>query len=168
MKRIIILLVVCLLGTTAYAQNDGTEDSVEIISINGLELGGVYTREEIFAALGGQPDEIYHDEEFPDFYSYTYGQDVFTQRGNQFYGGEISSSRFYISKDIRVGDSIESINKLNVEYNDIGSLDGYVDKQEGVNSFTVSLNEFYIEPEIEQIPSNWFNDVCEFFSNLFA
>ena len=113
MKRIIILLAVCLLGTTAYAQNDGTEDSVEIISINGLELGGVYTREEIFAALGGQPDEIYHDEEFPDFYNYIYGQDVFTQRDNQFYGGEISSSRFYISKGIRVGDSIESINKLN-------------------------------------------------------
>ena len=62
MKRIIILLAVCLLGTTAYAQNDGTEDSVEIISINGLELGGKYTREQIFVALGGQPDEIYHDE----------------------------------------------------------------------------------------------------------
>ncbi len=113
MKQIIILLAVCLLGTIAYTQNDNIEDSVEIISINGLELGGVYTREEIFAALGGQPDEIYHDEEFPDFYNYIYGQDVFTQRDNQFYGGEISSSRFYISKGIRVGDSIESINKLN-------------------------------------------------------
>ena len=112
MKRIIILLAVCLLGTTAYAQNDGTEDPVEIISINGLELGGKYTREQIFAALGGEPDRIVQSEEDPGFFEYHYDKDVFFQMDDEFYGGSIITSRFYISKEIKIGDSIEKINNL--------------------------------------------------------
>ena len=37
-----------------------------------------------------------------------------------------------------------------------------------VNSFVFSLDDFHVEQEIEKLPSNWFNDVCEFFSQLFA
>lgn len=68
----------------------------------------------------------------------------------------------------------QSINELMVEYNELTNpnnvqdMGGYVEKVEGVNSFKLSLDDFYEEPEIEKIPSNWFNDVCEFFSNLFA
>ncbi len=77
----------------------------------------------------------------------------------------LSSQRYEISQ------LTNSINNLTIEYNKLSnqnSADGYVGKVEGVNSFTVSLDEFYVEPEIEKLPSNWFNDVCEFFSSLFA
>ena len=36
------------------------------------------------------------------------------------------------------------------------------------NTATIYLEEMYEEPTIQDIPSNWFNDVCEFFSRLFA
>ena len=106
MKKSIFYLLFALLTLSC------SRNQVGLIAINGLEMCGQYSREEIFAALGGEPDRIYHDEEFPDFYDYIYGQDIFVQRGDEFYGGEITSARFYISKGIRVGDSIESINKL--------------------------------------------------------
>ena len=45
---------------------------------------------------------------------------------------------------------------------------GYVDKKEGVNSFKINVNEIYEEEVLQEVPTNWFNDVCEFFSKLFA
>jgi hypothetical protein len=37
------------------------------------------------------------------------------------------------------------------------------------NTIVVDLSQFYTEPAgPEEIPSNWFNDVCEFLSRLFA
>lgn len=45
--------------------------------------------------------------------------------------------------------------------------ENFVEKDE-TNSAVIYLNEMYEESTIEDIPSNWFNDVCEFFSNLFA
>lgn len=44
---------------------------------------------------------------------------------------------------------------------------GYVEK-DNTNTVYVSLGEFYTEETIEELPSNWFNDVCEFFSRLFG
>ena len=35
-------------------------------------------------------------------------------------------------------------------------------------TIVVKLGEFYEEPVVEEVSSNWFNDVCEFFSKLFA
>ena len=44
----------------------------------------------------------------------------------------------------------------------------YYDKQDGVNSFKININEIYEEEVLQEVPTNWFNDVCEFFSKLFA
>lgn len=45
---------------------------------------------------------------------------------------------------------------------------GYVENSEGADTLTLSIQDFYTEPEVEKLSSNWFNDVCEFFSKLFA
>ncbi len=44
---------------------------------------------------------------------------------------------------------------------------GFVDSSD-INTTSLSIGEVYAEPVIEELPSNWFNDVCDFFSNLFA
>ncbi len=44
---------------------------------------------------------------------------------------------------------------------------GFVDIDE-TNSSYITLGEFYTEQSVQDLPSNWFNDVCEFFSKLFA
>ena len=78
----------------------------------------------------------------------------------------------FAAKQVAINEISQSINELKVEYNELTNQDstnmGYVEKVEGENSFTISLSDFYTEPEIVQLPSNWFNDVCEFFSKLFA
>lgn len=43
----------------------------------------------------------------------------------------------------------------------------FVEKDE-TNSAVIYLDEMFDESTVEGIPSNWFNDVCEFFSKLFA
>lgn len=70
-----------------------------------------------------------------------------------------------------------SISTLNNEYIRVTSEEflknwaeeenGFVEKNEQ-NTLVYQLDELYEEPVIEEIPSNWFNDVCEFFSRLFA
>ena len=71
-----------------------------------------------------------------------------------------------------IGDLKQRISEIEFEYNQIGDTDvnfsGYEKKEDGVNSFVFSLDDFHVEQEIEKLPSNWFNDVCEFFSQLFA
>ena len=51
---------------------------------------------------------------------------------------------------------------------DWAGKNGYVDKEEGVNSFKINIDEIYEEEVLQEVPTNWFNDVCEFFSKLFA
>ena len=36
------------------------------------------------------------------------------------------------------------------------------------NTKTIKIDEVYEEDSVQEVPSNWFNDVCEFFSKLFA
>ena len=79
-------------------------------------------------------------------------------------------------KQITINGLQESISQLKGEYNTMTD-DGYM-KQEASNSGFVEstdsnttvleYGEVYTEPVIEELPSNWFNDVCDFFSNLFA
>lgn len=45
---------------------------------------------------------------------------------------------------------------------------GYVPSEVDKNTFFRDLEEMQVETVIKDIPSNWFNDVCNFFSNLFA
>lgn len=79
----------------------------------------------------------------------------------------------FAAKQAQINEISQSINELKIEYNELTSVgdmssSGYVEKVDGENSFTFSLDEFYTEPEIEKLSSNWFNDVCEFFSKIFA
>ena len=79
-------------------------------------------------------------------------------------------------KQITIEELQASITSLKGEYNKMTD-DGYM-KQEASNSGFVEstdsnttvleYGEIYTQPEIEELPSNWFNDVCDFFSNLFA
>ena len=69
-----------------------------------------------------------------------------------------------------------SINSLTTTYN-VLSDDAEImrkadelgyEKSDESNTFYVSIDELPSEPTVEPLPSNWFNDVCEFFSKLFA
>ena len=45
--------------------------------------------------------------------------------------------------------------------------ENYVVKDD-TNSIVIKVGEVYQESTVQEVPSNWFNDVCEFFSKLFA
>lgn len=69
-----------------------------------------------------------------------------------------------------------SISKLTGEYNMLDDIEylkslasnaGYIEANES-NSMHISLDEMYNEETVEKIPSNWFNDVCEFITSLFG
>lgn len=68
-----------------------------------------------------------------------------------------------------------SISVLSEEYNittgggdfvELAKNNGYVEVSDK-NTTVINLGEFHEEQSIEQLPSNWFNDVCDFLSNLF-
>ena len=103
---------VMMLFVALTAQAEG-ENNVGSIAINGLEVGGKYTREQIFAALGGQPDQIVQGIEYPTFFEYRYGNDRFYQMDDEFYGGDFSTSQVTVSEGIKIGDNVEDVNKLN-------------------------------------------------------
>ena len=44
---------------------------------------------------------------------------------------------------------------------------GFTDKS-NANTMKIPLDDMYNEATIDEIPSNWFNDICEFFSKLIA
>lgn len=89
--------------------------------------------------------------------------------------GKINAS--LASKQTTIRELQTSISVLKSEYN-LMSDDGYVKDNassqlgfvESNDSNTITLNygDIYTEPVIEDLPSNWFNDVCDFFSKLFA
>ncbi len=79
-------------------------------------------------------------------------------------------------KEITIEELQASISDLKTTYNLVSddgtvryeaSKDGFVDRS-AENTTVLSVGEVYTEPTIEDLPSNWFNDVCDFFSNLFA
>lgn len=85
-------------------------------------------------------------------------------------------------KQITINELQSSISSLKAEYNMLSDEGNLIDKvttptSEGGLGFVESNNsnttvleygEIYTEPVIEELPSNWFNDVCDFFSKLFA
>lgn len=88
--------------------------------------------------------------------------------------GKINSS--IADKQIEISELQSRINDLQAEYNSM-SDDGYVKDKATIAGFvdsnssnTTVLNygDVYAESVIEELPSNWFNDVCDFFSNLFS
>jgi hypothetical protein len=92
----------------------------------------------------------------------------------------ISASKIeasFLGKQQQINSLEQSILASEYSYNSVSSNDyvenwaeqnNYVNKQDGVNSFTINIDGIYEEQFVEEVPSNWFNDVCEFFSKLFA
>lgn len=44
---------------------------------------------------------------------------------------------------------------------------GFVESDDS-NTYVVSAGEMFVEEEVQDLPSNWFNDVCDFFTKLFS
>lgn len=70
--------------------------------------------------------------------------------------------------ELRISESEIKYNvKVNKGFDDWAEENGY--KQvNSENTRTIKIDEVYEESTIEEVPTNWFNDVCEFFSKLFA
>lgn len=81
------------------------------------------------------------------------------------------------SKLARINELQLSISELSSEYNKL-SDDGYIKTQatnelgyveaDETNTIVISLGEMYARPNVQEVPSNWFNDVCDFFSKIFG
>ncbi|MBR7172259.1 MAG: hypothetical protein IKD36_00470 [Clostridia bacterium] len=93
--------------------------------------------------------------------------------------GRLNSS--LADKQVEINQLQASIMELQKSYNEmssdqyiIGEVQTPVDegglgfKDAADSTITLSVGDVYTEPVIEELPSNWFNDVCDFFSNLFA
>ena len=82
----------------------------------------------------------------------------------------------FAGKQVEINALTQSIMGLKEEYNLLSDDEqikikaedaGYVDSTDD-NTIVVDFNSYYAEQAIEEVPSNWFNDVCDFFSKLFA
>ncbi len=82
----------------------------------------------------------------------------------------------FASKQLQINQLQEDILNQKASYtwidNDLdlkkwADSNGFHDIQES-NTMVIELDEMYEESSIEELPSNWFNDICEFFSGLFA
>ena len=82
----------------------------------------------------------------------------------------------FAGKQLEINALTQSIMGLKEEYNLLSDDEqikikaedaGYVDSTDD-NTIVVDFNSYYAEQAIEEVPSNWFNDVCDFFSKLFA
>lgn len=105
---------------------------------------------------------------------------LFVSVYNFAYIGKINAS--IADKQIEIEELKASISALKNTYNEVSDEGNLIDKAttpktegglgfvESTNSNTAILKvgEIYTEPVIEELPSNWFNDVCDFLSGLFA
>lgn len=82
----------------------------------------------------------------------------------------------FADKQLQINALEQSISANKASYNEVTSDEymtklatdaGYYEPNE-TNTITIKLGEMFEEPSVEEVPSNWFNDVCEFFSKLFA
>lgn len=82
----------------------------------------------------------------------------------------------FAEKQIEINALTESIIGLKETYAEVSDdeqikidakNEGYVDATDE-NTIVVDFSSYYTEPVVEELPSNWFNDVCEFFAKLFA
>ena len=87
--------------------------------------------------------------------------------------GKINSS--IADKQATINELQANISELQATYNmlsddgyveELATNSGFVDSSESAT--TLNYGEVYTEPVIEDLPSNWFNDVCDFLSGLFA
>ena len=115
MKRIFFILILLL----AMIVNSNAQEKAKVI-VNGLQVCDMYTRAQMYEALGGVPDKIEKSEEGVGEEWFYYGKDVFywysnapyaNEKGiyNYFGGCQIYTDRYVIFDSIRVGDSIEKL-----------------------------------------------------------
>ena len=92
------------------------------------------------------------------------------------FAGAASMKASFAGKQVEINALTQSIMGLKEEYNLLSDDEqikakaensGYVDLTED-NTIVVDFDSYYAEQAIEDVPSNWFNDVCDFFSRLFA
>ncbi len=70
--------------------------------------------------------------------------------------------------EMRISNSEAQYNiKVNDEFNDWVAENGYKPVN-SENTKVIRIDKIYEESTVEEVPTNWFNDVCEFFSKLFA
>lgn len=70
--------------------------------------------------------------------------------------------------ELRISESQTKYNvKVNDEFNEWVEENGY-QYVNSSNTKTIRIDNVYEEDTVQEVPSNWFNDVCEFFSRLFA
>lgn len=114
MKRMFFILP--LLFTMAF---NGNAQQSKVI-VNGLRVCEFYSREQMYEALGGEPDKAEESVEFKGFYDFYYGKDIFywysnapyaNEKGisNYFGGCQIYTDRYVVFDSIRVGDPIEKL-----------------------------------------------------------
>ena len=86
--------------------------------------------------------------------------------------GKIEAS--FLGKQQQINSLEQSISNANDEYIRVSedALNDYISengcKPKDGNTIVINIDEVYEEQVLQEIPSNWFNDVCEFFSKLFA
>ena len=116
MKRMFFILP--LLFTMAF--NGNAQEKAKVI-VNGLQVCDMYTRAQMYEALGGVPNKIEEEIEDPGSFSFYYGKDMFYWRyegldaykdgiNNHCFGGcQIYTDRYVVFDSIRVGDPIEKL-----------------------------------------------------------
>ena len=98
--------------------NGNAQEKAKVV-VNGLRICEFYSREQMYEALGGEPDKAEESVEFKGFYDFHYGKDVFYWNNNytpnengldHYFGGcLIYTDRYVVFDSIRVGDSIEKL-----------------------------------------------------------
>lgn len=82
----------------------------------------------------------------------------------------------FAGKEVEISQLQSSISGLKSEYTSLDNGEtlkqkaeeaGFVESDSS-NTVDVVLDELYSEKVVDELPSNWFNDVCDFLSNLFA
>ena len=148
----------------AMAFNGNAQEKTKVV-VNGLRLDNVYSREQMYEALGGVPDKIEEHPEYKEHYSFYYGKDVFYWDkldcpdengilGHGFGGCRLYTDRYVVLDSIRVGDSIEKLKTLG------GILKDYCDegvctirwRQSNAPEFAFIVVEFdYKETDLTKI-----------------
>ena len=114
MKRIFFILILLL----AMIVNSNAQEKAKVV-VNGLRICDMYTRTQMYEALGGVPDKTEESIEFKGFYDFHYGKDVFYWNNNytpnengldHYFGGcLIYTDRYVVFDSIRVGDPISKL-----------------------------------------------------------
>ena len=139
MKRIFYIFA-CVF---AIAFNGNAQEKTKVV-VNGLRLDNVYSREQMYEALGGVPDKIEEHPEYKEHYSFYYGKDVFYWDkldcpdkngilGHGFGGCRLYTDRYVVFDSIRVGDPISKLSALHGETEDmpeLGCVEWYPSKAE--------------------------------------